>query len=46
VLYGIQFAGFGIFIWVAQTAMMVLLGLLSLFLIQRQPKLAEVEHKK
>lgn len=46
VLYGIQFAGFGIFIWVAQTAMMVLLGLLSLFLIQRQPKLAEVERKK
>ncbi|MGB0915051.1 MAG: lysylphosphatidylglycerol synthase transmembrane domain-containing protein [Crocinitomicaceae bacterium] len=45
VLYGINFAGFGIFIWVAQTAMMIILGLISLFLIQRQPKLAEVEQK-
>lgn len=37
-LYGIDFAGFGIFTWVGQTVMLVLLGLISLFLIQRQPK--------
>ncbi|MBL4862115.1 MAG: flippase-like domain-containing protein [Crocinitomicaceae bacterium] len=37
-LYDIKFAGFGIFIWVIQTAFIVTLGLLSLFLIQRQPK--------
>ena len=42
-IYGISFAAFGIFIWVAQTVLIVLLGLLSLFLIQRQPKLLEVE---
>lgn len=42
-LYGIHFAGYGIFVWVVMTAMIVILGLLSLFLIQRQPKLAEVE---
>lgn len=46
VLYGINFAGFGIFIWTAQTTMMVLLGLLSLFLIQRQPKLSEYKRNK
>jgi hypothetical protein len=45
-LYGINFAGFGVFIWVAQTTMMVLLGLLSLFLIQRQPKLSEYKRNK
>lgn len=37
-LYGIDFAGYGIFTWVGQTIMLVLLGLISLFLIQRQPK--------
>ena len=41
-MYEIDFAGFGIFIWVVQTALIVVLGLLSLFLIQRQPK-AEIE---
>ena len=39
ILYSINYAGFGIFIWVVQTIMTVILGLLSLFLIQRQPKL-------
>jgi uncharacterized membrane protein YbhN (UPF0104 family) len=39
-IYEIDFAGYSIFIWVTQTAMLVLLGLLSLFLIQRQPKLS------
>jgi type IV secretory pathway TrbD component len=37
-MYDIHFAGFGIFIWVVQTALLVVLGLSSLFLIQRQPK--------
>ena len=37
-IYGIDFAGFGIFTWVGQTLMLVILGLISLFLIQRQPK--------
>lgn len=37
-LYGIDFAGFGIFTWVGQTLLLVILGLISLFLIQRQPK--------
>lgn len=37
-VYDIQFAAYGIFVWVIQTAMHVLVGLLSLFLIQRQPK--------
>ena len=37
-IYGIDFAGFGIFTWVGQTLMLVVLGLISLFLIQRQPK--------
>lgn len=35
-LYQIEFAAFGIFVWVAQTALIVVLGLLSLFLIQLQ----------
>ncbi|NRA10698.1 MAG: flippase-like domain-containing protein [Crocinitomicaceae bacterium] len=43
-MYDIDFAGFGIFIWVVQTALIVVLGLLSLFLIQRQPK-TEIETK-
>lgn len=40
-IYNIDYAGFGIFIWVAQTVFIVALGLLSLFLIQRQPKLVQ-----
>ncbi len=36
VLYGIKFEGFGIFMWVVLTCVIVFLGLLSLFLIQRQ----------
>lgn len=42
-VYSIEFAAYGIFVWVIQTIMLVSLGLISLFLIQRQPKLAEVE---
>jgi len=42
-MYNIDFAGFGIFIWVVQTALIVVLGLLSLFLIQRQPKIEATE---
>lgn len=38
-LYDIKFAAFGIFVWVVQTGLIVVLGLTSLFLIQRQPKL-------
>ena len=37
--YGIDFKAFGAFMWVTQTGLLVVLGLLSLFLIQRQPKL-------
>lgn len=36
--YGIDFKAFGAFMWVTQTGLLVVLGLLSLFLIQRQPK--------
>ena len=39
--YDINFAAFGIFVWVTQTGLLIVLGLLSLFLIQRQPKLVE-----
>lgn len=39
--YDIDFAAFGIFIWSTQTGLMIILGLLSLFLIQRQPKLVD-----
>ncbi len=35
-IYNIEFAAYGIFVWVAQTIMLVVLGLLSLFLIQRK----------
>lgn len=35
-LYDIDFAAFGIFVWVVQTLLIVFLGLLSLFLIQIQ----------
>ena len=38
-IYNIDFAAFGIFLWVAQTVLIVLIGLLSLFLIQRQDKI-------
>jgi len=41
IIYNIDFKAFGIFIWVIQTGLIVVLGLLSLFLIQRQPKLAD-----
>ncbi len=34
-IYNIDFAAFGIFLWVAQTVLIVVLGLISLFLIQR-----------
>ncbi len=37
-IYNIDFAAFGIFLWVAQTVLIVVIGLLSLFLIQRQEK--------
>ncbi len=37
--YDIDFKAFGAFMWVTQTGLIVVLGLLSLFLIQRQPKL-------
>jgi hypothetical protein len=37
-IYGVTFKGFGIYIWVVQTSLLIILGLLSLFLIQRQPK--------
>lgn len=37
-LYNIDFAAFGIFVWVIQTALIVVLGLISLFLIQRKIK--------
>ncbi len=37
-IYGIQFAAFGIFVWVIQTALIVVLGLISLFLIQQKIK--------
>lgn len=30
-LYGINFAAFGIFVWVAQTALLVVFGLISYF---------------
>lgn len=35
-LYGIHYAGYGIFMWVATTVLMVVLGLSSLYLIQRE----------
>jgi hypothetical protein len=38
--YEIDFKAFGVFMWVTQTGLLIVLGLLSLFLIQRQPKLA------
>ncbi len=41
-VYNIDFKAFGAFMWVTQTALIVVLGLLSLFLIQRQPKSIQV----
>lgn len=44
-MYNIQFAGFGIFVWVSQTALILVLGLLSLFLIQvRKKRLKSTEN--
>lgn len=40
-IYGIEFAAYGIFMWVAQTLLLLVLGLLSLFLIQRNTKIAQ-----
>lgn len=37
-IYGVEFKGFGIYIWVMQTSLLIVLGLISLFLIQRQQK--------
>ena len=38
VMYNIDFIGFGIFVWVVQTALILVLGLVSLILIQMQIK--------
>lgn len=38
--YGIDFKAFGAFLWVTQTVLILVLGLSSLFLIQRKPKLS------
>lgn len=40
-IYGIDFAAYGIFMWVAQTLLLLVLGLISLFLIQRNTKIAQ-----
>lgn len=40
-IYGIEFAAYGIFVWVAQTLLLLVLGLVSLFLIQRNTKIAQ-----
>ena len=40
-LYGMDFAAYGIFMWSVQTILLVVLGLISLFLIQRKPKVLE-----
>ena len=37
-IYNIDFPAFGIFLWVIQTVLIVVLGLSSLFLIQRRGK--------
>lgn len=37
-MYSIDFAAFGIFVWVAQTVLLLILGLLSLFLVQWRKK--------
>lgn len=43
-MYDIDFPAYGVYMWVVQTIMLVVLGLLSLFLIQRQPKLNRSEN--
>ena len=43
VMYNIHFAGFGIFVWVMQTALILVLGLLSLYLIQMQTKASKAK---
>ena len=45
-IYEIDFPAFGIFIWVIQTVLIVGLGLTSLFLIQRQPKIETTDNGK
>lgn len=40
-IYKIEFAAYGIFMWVVQTLLLLVLGLLSLFLIQRNTKIAQ-----
>ena len=42
-MYNIDFPAYGVYMWVIQTILLVGLGLLSLFLIQRQPKLHSSE---
>ncbi|HIP31589.1 MAG TPA: flippase-like domain-containing protein [Crocinitomicaceae bacterium] len=42
-IYNIDFAAFGIFLWVAQTVLIVVLGLISLFLIQRRRSVSNNE---
>lgn len=42
--FGIKYAAFGIFMWVVQTALLVVLGLLSLFLIQRRISLTKSDN--
>ncbi|NND04948.1 MAG: flippase-like domain-containing protein [Saprospiraceae bacterium] len=42
-LYGIDFPGYGVFMWVAITILMIVFGLLALFLIQRKK---EVDTKR
>lgn len=39
VLYGIQYAPYGIFIWSLQTLLILVLGLISFFIIQQRTKL-------
>lgn len=41
-MYDIHFAAFGIFVWVAQTALLVVFGLISLLLIQRSIKAPKI----
>lgn len=45
-LYNIDFPAYGIFAWVTQTGLLVVLGLLSLFLIQRKPRVERNELKE
>jgi len=38
-IYGMDFPAYGIFLWIIQTALIVILGLSSLLLIQRKSKI-------